>query len=182
MGILKNLLKRIRRSDDMRTNIPHGISQENRVHPLFIILRKHSEEEERIFRKLIRTAVWCTILNLLIVALSSLFYAKRCHTVVIIAVAMAITTILFLFEEWKTILNCLNREWLTFPKVNQMIHSDDYSTAILNYEKVVNMIGETRSMQSYLRCKITDIYRNLAYTAIILGTGIAAHFFSGGVF
>lgn len=186
MGILANLRnERKRRKDErekMRTSIPHGMSQENRVHPLFIILRKHAEEEERLFRRLVRVTIWTTIINVLAVALSALAFTKSCPTVVLFACATAITTVLFLYEQYRTILNFINRDWLIFPKVNRMLFSDDYSSSILNYENVVNMIGEVRSTMSTLQCKITDTYRNLIYTIIILSVGILAHILSGGVF
>lgn len=186
MGMIANLVARRRKRKDekekMRTSIPHGMSQENRVHPLFIILRKHSEEEERLFRKLVRVTIWTTIINLLAVALSALWSVSRCPMMVIVASGTAITTVLFMCEQYRTILHFVNREWLVFPKVNRMLFSDDYSSSILNYENVVNMIGEVRSTMSTLHCKITDTYRNLIYTLIILGVAALAHILSGGVF
>lgn len=123
----------------MRTSIPHGMSEPNRIHPFFIILRRYAEAEEVESRKMLKwfggffTMLVVTAIMLLVVINDGKGFLAGLPWLIIIA-----GLYLYLFikatQEVRLILdNC------SFPKVNQMLHSDDYATADLNYEKIYNM-------------------------------------------
>lgn len=123
----------------MRTSIPHGMNEPNRIHPFFIILRHYSEEEEVRSKKMIEwfmafaIALWIMCVSLLVILNDHKGFVEGLPWLVGIIVGY-IFMLYGLIKEMRLVMkNC------TFPEVNKMLHSDDYSTADLNYERVYNM-------------------------------------------
>lgn len=124
----------LEKDQTMRTNIPHGMSQNNRAHPFFILLRKFADTEEKAFRRLAEYQYRCL-----------LFYSIASFLFLLTALCNHYTPFLsipvFGLGYWFRLRTIEFLPNLTFPKVNAMLMGDDYSGATLNYETVINLIG-----------------------------------------
>lgn len=118
----------------MRTSLPHGMNQNNRTHPFFIILRKFSTKEEKLFRDNINLLLWSIIIMEPMIFCASMLNGDSWGYLLMIVAGVYLAAIAINLLRWLP-------KNLIFPKVNRMISSDDYSGAILNYENVINMIG-----------------------------------------
>lgn len=151
----------------MVTNIPHGISQSNRAHPLFIIVRRHAETEENQFRKATTILVQSVIFHIL-----ASFIPAVIHGELWMASAMFVA---FLFDLLAIRFVCfVYPKNMVFPKINRMIFSDDYSQSAINYENVTNLIGECKESIGELRGFMTCIF-NLNYIFLLWDIAMAIY-------
>lgn len=152
--------------EEVRTSIPDGISQSNRAHPLFIILRKCAEDEEVSFRFLIdhmpRMTTWAAFMILTgscAVAFVPELRPAAAGLLACLGIAL-IQYLSFLTDIRKVVRN----GGLIFPKVNKMLYSNDFSGARLNYENVTNLIAEAKSSLTHLEW----LKRTISVTTILL--------------
>lgn len=127
--------------ETMRTSLPHGMNQQNRIHPYFLILRKYAEREEIETNHLIghtlgRESVSFAVLPFFFTVLltSNVPAWVQFGTVALSIFTWAIVA----YKNIKMVSLILNNA--VFPKVNRMLASDDYQAADLNYENVFNLI------------------------------------------
>lgn len=152
--------------EEVRTSIADGISQSNRAHPLFIILRRCAEEEELSFRYLVNhlatmSAIACVVIlvGTFAVALVPTFYSARAGFLAMLPIAL-IQYLSFMVDVRRVV----RHGGLIFPKVNKMIYSNDFSGARLNYENVTNLIAETKSSTTHLEW----VKRSITVTTALL--------------
>lgn len=135
----------------MRINRPDGISQENRSHPFFILLRRFSDEQREMAMRCSKDFVLYSIFTGLVFLplLFTLFF----DWVYVIAPLSLLTGYGFIirdrYQHLKNLLASTN-----YDEVEHMIYSNDYQMTNLNMEKMINMMTQctriTGGLQSFL--------------------------------
>lgn len=146
----------------MITNIPRGMSQDNRAHPFFIILRRYTEEEEFETKRMTKTM----LLHLLcpLIGILPLFLAPWGR---FFASAMMIAWLVKSIQQYWQFRAILANT--SFPKVNHMLFGNDYSMSPLNYEEVINMIGAVNMNLGRIRVYMDGLLSGTTFYAISIG-------------
>lgn len=146
----------------MRINRPDGISQENRSHPFFIMLRKFadSQKDEAIYTS--RDFVYTAIVQIVfpIITMSMAFLDPL---FIIVGVGLLLVSLGMIRHRYKTLQTLLSTT--IFQDVDYMIHSNDFQLSNLNMEKIINDI--TRCAETTGRLKAFQDQSNLMRWAVI---------------
>lgn len=164
----------------MKTNLPDGISQQNRTHPYFIMLRNQNDEQQRLSRTvvhrfltdLIRTSFLTIVGAGLILLIGAL-----CNIVVpvmnCIVMAIAGPTVLAVHYggRYRRLQRILSQQ--TNVRVEQMLYSNEFQSAILNHEEVLNLMMQCNRVSGMLDSFSSDIDQQ-AVTVIVTELILAA--------
>lgn len=119
----------------MRINRPDGISQENRSHPFFILLRKFADiqrdEAEKTAKVFLSSSLMCMIVSILTNAI--LFLNPL---LMVITIPLVIINAFTIYHRYQNLQDLLASN--SFKEVDQMIYSNDFQTTNLNMEKMIN--------------------------------------------
>lgn len=132
----------------MRTDRPQGISQTNRTHPFFILLRLCAEEQQDLCEKAIRDMLFYgsirTALTLFI-----LFTAFKHGPIVLIFFGFFCALNIYLFlKQWHELKKLIYQN--QYQKVDHMIYSNDYQMAALNNEELINMLTQMNRINGHI--------------------------------
>lgn len=162
----------------MRVDRPDGISQSNRSHPFFIILRKFSDEQKETANVLTRDLLkgLALLISSFIISLiiSILFYPKNLLLQGILLFIQGYVA----YQWYRKTKNLLSQN--EFETVEHMIFSNDYQLTNLNMESIINMISHCNRITGemyQLQYTIKDgaIYGSILF--VILGIySIILHF------
>lgn len=123
----------------MRMSRPNGISQENRSHPFFIILRKIAENQrftsERLTKKLITHTGWH-------IAVCLLFWLINPLAISNILIVGGTGCLQLAYFEWELAMLKKIVKACCYTEVEQMIYSNDYQYQSLSNEQLVNMMND----------------------------------------
>lgn len=154
-----------------RTNRPDGISQSNRTHPFFIILRRYAGDEEKQLVKLTKAfiiyAVFGIVFPIVLWGPIILVFERRLWPCIIAMLLINVCSIIYVYRKWRRMgLGCI------FPKVENMIFSNDYRDAQLNVEEVMEMTiqcnGSVKQMELFeAMLRVAPLYQ-LALSTIIV--------------
>ena len=164
----------------MKTNLPDGISQQNRTHPYFIMLRNQNDEQQRLSRTvvhrfltdLLRTSFLTVVGAGLIILIGAL-----CHHVIpvtnCLAMAVAVPAVLAIHYvgRYRRLKRILSRQ--TNVRVEQMLYSNEFQSAILNHEEVLNLMMQCNRVSGMLENFSSDIDQQ-AVTVIVTELILAA--------
>lgn len=119
----------------MRINRPDGISQENRSHPFFILLRKFADtqrdEAEKTAKAFLTSSLICMIASILTNLI--LFFNP---ILMVITIPMVVINGFTIYHRYRNLQDLLASN--SFKEVDQMIYSNDFQTTNLNMEKMIN--------------------------------------------
>lgn len=151
----------------MRTNRPSGISQENRSHPFFIILRKFADEQKKlahdVMKDIIKSGAITMFPGLVMWSVSPLdsisWFVSILYTLL-----MGVNYILTYRDFQRTIAKT------TYSEVNNMIFSDEYQYQSLNNEQLINMMNDCTRVNgeiiAYKARTRTNIIHSLCIAAV----------------
>lgn len=153
----------------MRTSRPDGISQENRTHPFFILLRNAARQQDELSVKLVKrfviqasVSIGATLILWLINPLS------------VIGSAIAIEYLIFQIIYWLYRLRSLKKllAMSCVNEVNAMIYSNDYQYQSLNNEQLINTLNDARQLigefEEFHRSYKSDAIKTGFFFAIIM--------------
>lgn len=153
----------------MRTSRPDGISQENRTHPFFILLRNAARRQDELSVKLVKRFVIQACVSIgaaLILWLINPLSAIGC----VIAIEYLIFQIIYWLYRLRSLkkllaMSCVN-------EVNAMIYSNDYQYQSLNNEQLINTLNDARQLigefEEFYRSYKSDVIKTGFFFAIIM--------------
>ena len=153
----------------MRINRPDGISQENRSHPFFILLRKFADEQYEVASYATHFYIRYLIGMGVVIAIgivSSLTAFIEVFPLVVVGVLALYLPDIKRYRDFKRLLSetCFN-------EVERMIFSNDYQLSHLNMEEIINtMVKCTRVTGSIER--IVEELRGSIRAEILFTIGI----------
>jgi len=164
----------------MKTNLPDGISQQNRTHPYFIMLRNQNDEQQRLSRAvvhrfltdLLRTS-FLTIVGAGLILLIGTLYRNVIPVANYFAMAVAVPTVLAVHYggRYRRLKRILSQQ--TNVRVEQMLYSNEFQSAILNHEEVLNLMMQCNRVSGMLDNFSSDIDQQ-AVTIIVTELILAA--------
>ena len=125
----------------MRINRPDGISQENRSHPFFILLRKFADEQHELAISISKNLVRYIIITNLVVFFGLLTMIAD-WSYLFITLGLLIITNYGSYCKYTRFQSLLSEN--VFEEVSQMIYTNEYQLSNLNMEKLVNTMGDCR--------------------------------------
>lgn len=126
----------------MKINRPDGISQENRSHPFFILLRKFADTQKDEANVITKNFILYGILGLgmaLFTVIMTLLELDVGFYPLVVALGYLSLTIITIYRRYRSLQMILKSN--SFEEVDHMIYSNDYQLCNLNMEKLVNMIA-----------------------------------------
>lgn len=121
----------------MRINRPDGISQENRSHPFFIMLRRFSDEEMEKAEILTRFFVSYLVLVIASVIMAIITIATGMTGDCVILVFVPYVGLRAMdFMRYRQLRSLISAT--CFKDVERMIFSNDYQLSNLNMEEIIN--------------------------------------------
>lgn len=151
----------------MKTNLPDGISQQNRTHPYFILLRNQNDEQQQLIRSVvhrfltdaIRTAfisiIGGMLLQLLVVAVFRHMVSLRNYLAILVTISVVLSFhYIGSYRRLRGILSCQ-----TNGRIEQMLYSNEFQSAILNHEEVLNLMMQCNRVSGMLIAFDEDIGR-----------------------
>lgn len=164
----------------MKTNLPDGISQQNRTHPYFIMLRNQNDEQQRLSRAVVHrflTDLLRTSFLTIVGAGLILLIGALCRNVIPVAnyfaMAVAVPTVLAVHYggRYRRLKRILSQQ--TNVRVEQMLYSNEFQSAILNHEEVLNLMMQCNRVSGMLDNFSSDIDQQavtIIVTELILAT------------
>ena len=125
----------------MRINRPDGISQENRSHPFFILLRKFADEQHELAISISKNLVRYIIITNLVMLFGLLLMIADWRYV-FITLGLLIIVNYGSYCRYTRFQSLLSEN--VFEEVSQMIYSNEYQLSNLNMEKLVNTMVTCR--------------------------------------
>jgi hypothetical protein len=133
----------------MRTSRPDGISQENRSHPFFILLRRFAdaqrEEALKTTKSFIANAVVECVVTCAVLFITALF----CRSHVCTALGVLLALIFSLGIRYMHCQEILSN--VIFTEVEHMIYSNDYQYQSLNNELLINKMVQCKEAIGEIR-------------------------------
>ena len=149
----------------MKTNLPDGISQQNRTHPYFIMLRNQNDEQQRLSRTVVHRFLTdllrTSFLTVVGAGLIILIGAVLCHRVIpvmnclVMAVAIPAVLAVHYGGRYRRLKRILSQQ--TNVRVEQMLYSNEFQSAILNHEEVLNLMMQCNRVSGMLDNFSSDI-------------------------
>ena len=142
----------------MKTNLPDGISQQNRTHPYFIMLRNQNDRQQELIRRtvhsfltnLLATCGVVLIGALVILLLSGSLTTKTIepYRFLLATVAVGIVMVYNFVIRYRTMTSIIAQN--INGRVNQMLYSNEFQSAILNHEEVLNLMMSCNDINGQL--------------------------------
>lgn len=153
----------------MRISRPDGISQENRSHPFFIMLRKFADEQYEVASYATNLYIRYLASALVVCAVAVIASATAFINVIPLVIFMALALYLPDIKRYRDFKELLHST--CFNDVERMIFSNDYQLSHLNMEETINtMVKCTRVTGSIER--IIEELRNSIRSEIIFMAGL----------
>ena len=162
----------------MRTNRPSGISQENRSHPFFILLRRFSEEQSKLAHDIMKrliTAGGVSIAPGLIMWSISPLDAISWFISILYVTLMGLNFIFTFRDLQRTLAKTV------YSEVESMIYSDEYQYQSLNNEQLINMMNDCTRVNGELsayKARIRTMIIHSMITAVIICIAMLIYRFS----
>lgn len=154
----------------MRISRPDGISQENRSHPFFILLRKFADEQAEVTttasRMYIRYLI-VMLIALIAAGIASVTIFIQVFPMVVLAAISIYLPDIYRYKEFKRLLNDT-----CFAEVERMIFSNDYQLSHLNMESTINTMVKCTRVTGAIN-QIMNEVRSSIYASILFMMGIA---------
>lgn len=154
--------------------MPNGISQQNRTHPFFIILRRFADEQKDLSEKAARRFISILVLEGLMTIFVpatvhcvsiglSLLMLRRCGLAIVGSLLVLFPYSLRRYQRLKALLG-----QMTYGDVDHMIYSNDYQAASLNYEDIINRVTACTAVNGELKSFLDTVADSLWVTFSVI--------------